>query len=150
MPQKNIYVKDSDVELIEWAEKHAGDSLSNLFAECLRQRKDRIDRRLQLSKDGLEAIAIQVNKRKKMFVGKWIVSKFVSTKPGVTSSTLFDVAFTKGGRIAVLVGERYQDDYSNMDVFETFPEFEASEYPRDLVAAVGDQLGEDYVEVLDI
>jgi hypothetical protein len=150
MAQKNIYVKDSDVALVEWAEKHAGDSLSNLFAECLRQRKDRIERQLQLSKDGLEALSIEVNKRKKMFVGRWIVSKFTSNRPGVTSGTLYDVAFTKGGRIAVLVGERYEDSYSKMDVYDSFPAFEASEYPHDLVAAVGDQLGEDYVEVLDI
>jgi hypothetical protein len=146
MAQRNIYVKDSDVALVEWAEKHAGNSLSNLFAECLRQRKERIERQKQLSQDGLEAISIQVEKRKKMFVGKWIVSKFA----GNTGSTLFDVAFTKGGRIAVLVGERYEDSYSKMDVYDSFPEFEASEYPRDLVAAVGDQLGEDYVEFLDI
>jgi hypothetical protein len=146
MAQRNIYVKDSDVALVEWAEKHAGDSLSNLFAECLRQRKERIERQKQLSQDGLEAISIQVDKRKKMFVGKWIVSKFA----GNTGSMLYDVAFTKGGRIAVLVGERYEDSYSNMDVYDSFPEFEASEHPRDLVAAVGDQLGEDYVEFLDI
>jgi hypothetical protein len=39
--RKNIYIKDSDLPLFEWAENEAGDSLSGILAEALRFFKQR-------------------------------------------------------------------------------------------------------------
>jgi hypothetical protein len=38
MPNKTIYVKDSDMPLFEQAQEQLGDSISGLFAEFLRER----------------------------------------------------------------------------------------------------------------
>ena len=36
MPNKTIYIKDSDLPLLEQAQKQLGDSVSSMFAEFLR------------------------------------------------------------------------------------------------------------------
>src|SRR5436305_10035889 len=38
MPNKTIYVKDTDLSLLEQAQEQLGDSVSSLFAEFLRER----------------------------------------------------------------------------------------------------------------
>src|SRR3982750_4680050 len=38
MPNKTIYVKDSDLPLLEQAQEQLGDSVSSMFAEFLRER----------------------------------------------------------------------------------------------------------------
>jgi hypothetical protein len=38
MPNKTIYVKDTDLPLLEQAQKQLGDSVSSMFAEFLRER----------------------------------------------------------------------------------------------------------------
>ena len=38
MPNKTIYVKDTDLSLLEQAQKQLGDSVSSMFAEFLRER----------------------------------------------------------------------------------------------------------------
>ena len=38
MPNKTIYVKDADLELLEQAQEQLGDSVSSMFAEFLRER----------------------------------------------------------------------------------------------------------------
>jgi hypothetical protein len=46
--RKNIYVKDSDKPLFDWAEKEAGDNLSSILAEALRQYKQQKEREAEL------------------------------------------------------------------------------------------------------
>jgi hypothetical protein len=38
MPNKTIYVKDADVQLLEQAQEQLGESISSMFAEFLRER----------------------------------------------------------------------------------------------------------------
>ena len=38
MPNKTIYVKDTDLPLLEQAQEQLGDSVSSMFAEFLRER----------------------------------------------------------------------------------------------------------------
>ena len=38
MPNKTIYVKDTDLSLLEQAQDQLGDSVSSMFAEFLRER----------------------------------------------------------------------------------------------------------------
>jgi hypothetical protein len=38
MPNKTIYVKDTDLSLLEQAQEQLGDSVSSMFAEFLRER----------------------------------------------------------------------------------------------------------------
>ena len=38
MPNKTIYVKDTDLPLLEQAQEQLGDSISSMFAEFLRER----------------------------------------------------------------------------------------------------------------
>jgi hypothetical protein len=42
MPNKTIYVKDSDLPLLEQAQEQLGDSISSMFADFLRQRVARL------------------------------------------------------------------------------------------------------------
>ena len=39
--RKSIYIKDGDLPLFEWAENEAGESLSSILAEALKQFKER-------------------------------------------------------------------------------------------------------------
>jgi hypothetical protein len=150
MGRKTIYVKDSDEALFEWAEKEAGESLSSLFADCLRQRKRKAEREAELSKDGFETIIVEVEDkdgriRKKQFEGKWIVWEYVSE----SANGLYYVAFTKRGRIATMYDDQYGST-KEFEVFDSFDEFADSEFPEDFISAVGLELDEDYVEVLNI
>jgi len=42
MPNKTIYVKDTDLSLLEQAQEQLGDSVSSMFAEFLRERVARL------------------------------------------------------------------------------------------------------------
>ncbi|MEA3160239.1 MAG: hypothetical protein QOD95_1787 [Gammaproteobacteria bacterium] len=42
MPNKTIYVKDSDLPLLEQAQEQLGDSVSSMFAEFLRERVSKL------------------------------------------------------------------------------------------------------------
>src|SRR5436305_8026051 len=42
MPNKTIYVKDTDLPLLEQAQEQLGDSVSSMFAEFLRERVARL------------------------------------------------------------------------------------------------------------
>src|SRR5437763_16991592 len=42
MPNKTIYVKDTDLPLLEQAQEQLGDSVSSMFAEFLRERATKL------------------------------------------------------------------------------------------------------------
>src|SRR5262249_20675361 len=101
--RKNIYIKDSDLPLFEWAEQEVGDSLSNILAEALRLYKQRKETEAKLAEQGYETIKVDVNRpgsnyiQTKQFEGKWILPGFASDE----DNRSYAVAHTKHGRIAI-------------------------------------------------
>src|SRR5512145_2167127 len=80
--RKNIYVKDSDLPLFEWAEENAGDSLSSILAEALRLFKQRKETEAKLKEQGYETLTVELQApgsnyiRTKQFEGKWILDRY--------------------------------------------------------------------------
>lgn len=150
MGRRTIYVKDSDEALFEWAEKESGESLSAIFAECLRQRKRKAEREAELAREDFETITVDVEGedgrvRTKQFEGKWIVIEFESE----SANGRYFAAFTKGGRIVAMCDDQYGTT-KEFEVFNSFDELADSGFPEDFVSAVGVELDEDYIEVLNI
>lgn len=164
--RKNIYIKDSDLPLFEWAEEEAGDSLSSILAEALRLFKQRKEMEAKLVEQGYETIKVDVDRpgsnyvQTKQFEGKWILPGFVSDEDNQS----YAVAHTKRGQIVITREDMDHLDQGVWD-FQVFPnlhaiklhnrmaeqdEREKDRYPEDLVNAIAVELGEEHVEVLDI
>jgi len=149
----SIYIRDTDQELFEWAKKEAGDSLSAIFADALREYKRSKDKEAELEEEGFEKIVVEVTNphtgysSKKQFEGRWVIMEFQSSEvdQGITHSA----AYTKHGRIVVLQDDKHGTT-EQFDVYDTITQLDQSDYPKDFVSAVANELGEEHVEVLDI
>lgn len=162
--RKNIYIKDSDLPLFEWAENEAGDSLSSILAEALRLFKQRKETEAKLKEQGYETITVDVDRpgsdyvQTKQFEGKWIVPDFNSDE----DDQQYSVAHTKHGRLVITRDDpmsfriydfKVFDDLKSLKMHNREAKFEQKEddlYPEDLVNAIAVELGEEHVEVLDI
>ncbi len=120
--RRTVYVRADDADVWRRAEEFAGDSLSQLVADLLRQYVARRDGEA----GGLERIVLEAvvkgdappgpwekgDIRKVAFYGRWLVGDPRPRKnppPGVTEMAISDgdmhyygVALTKGGKVAVL------------------------------------------------
>ena len=97
MPKKTVYVRESDLELWEEAEKMAKESLSGLLAVALREYVTQ-----QRARDGeMGRIVVEVADDedsplvKKAFTGTWLMEDFISADPNVMAGTLYDVALSE-------------------------------------------------------
>src|SRR5690349_18442769 len=72
MPTITLYVKETDLELVEKGKKRLGDSLSSVFIDCVRRQLEELNpsRAKELKKITLE---VGDPPMKKSFMGTWIV-----------------------------------------------------------------------------
>jgi hypothetical protein len=99
--------------------------------------------------------------RTKQFEGRWIIRQFVSEGGNVQ----YSVAETKRGKLVITSDSRMgigDDRAQDFQVFGDLPDLslhntrieqgakEGDMYPEDLINAIAIELGEEYIEVLDI
>jgi hypothetical protein len=168
MPNKTLYVKDSDLPLWERAQKELGESVSSLFVECLRERLAKHAKPqgkmgkivVTLWHENQEAII------RKSFTGRWIVGDDLSgTRAHDDDSSVswdaemeWSIAQTQKGALAVYVQHCNQDSAPSFEVFDDFESFRDSlvdgrypSHPANVIAEVADALGDIPYEVeLDI
>jgi hypothetical protein len=145
MPNKTLYIKDSDLSIWERAEKLSSNGISPLVTILLRTYVDQhpvldaegmttitVECRHLLTASGFEDIA---NPVKKSFVGRWLIpleekltEKFATTETVYTPS-FFAVAQTKKGAIAVYEGDDTTGDgLAELNVYRTFEEFAQAQW----------------------
>jgi EXLDI family protein len=164
MPNKTIYVPESDLPIFERAQELAGDNLSATIARAL---KRFVEAREQQDK-GYEEITVKVGKiaySQKKFTGR-LLAKGRVLDPKKPRHESFSVYHTAKGKFAVHVKstpnwdyhpskheeDSYwvdeRDDY-RLDVYDSLGELRLS-VPDELYQASALALNEDPVETLDI
>jgi hypothetical protein len=151
MPTRNIYVKDSDLPLIERAEKELGESLSAMFADCLRSK---LGPELPTT---VERIKLDVGDPPitKVFQGRWLFGegdgiKAEPDESGVTWSrhANYSAAQGKNGSIVIYTYDEY-NEVGQMDIFGSFDELQNAtddhgagypKFPENVLAGVASAL----------
>jgi EXLDI family protein len=159
--QKQIYIKDADLQIFERAEALAGTNLSATIVEALR----RFIEVEEAKADGMEEQEIEVgvsssrssNDTKKVkFIGKKIASARVLC--GQTSSqddrgTDYTLYLTKKGKFLLHreYWTRWQDEdgEASYNIYDSLTELSDS-VPGSLVQKAGEALGLDTAEYLDV
>ena len=156
MPNKTIYVKDSDVELWNEAEQLAGESMSAFIADALRSHVAIARRRKELG-DQMERITIDMSDKygertwTAGFTGTWLVypdDDSRTAEEGWDSGVAWGVALTQKNRIAVFTRHVNTDD-SQFEHYDSISDA-AGKVPGDILSQAAGALGEDYVVELDI
>lgn len=167
MPSKNIYVKDSALAFVEEVEKMLpeGESLSSLFLDCVRQRKEALEQGAQekSSVKNVQKIKVKVGEPPitKVFEGRWLFGNdYEGMQPdnedgsGITYLGTYAAAQTKQGRIVIL---HHADNSTGMEVYDTFNEFKDDtfdrgypSYPDNIIAAVAEALNVSFEVEMDI
>jgi hypothetical protein len=168
MPTTTLYIKDSDLPLVEKAKKKLGDSLSSIFIDCLRQRVEQIP--APKGKTSRIVLEVRANQDaptiKKSFEGRWLIHEDddLRAEQGENdairwnSHTVYCLAQTKKGALVVYEYERdLNDGEATMEVYDSFEDLKADEidnryqrYPDNVIAAFASALGEPFEIELDI
>jgi hypothetical protein len=154
MPKKTLYVREEDIEVWEQAQSLAGgdESLSSIVIEALR-RYLRIRGGQPSEIEGMKRIVVETYDQderliRKAFVGKWLVEAMQTE----ANRYRWSIAQTQKGSIVVYCfkGELPRDEcITDFKVYDSFDELE-QDVPDDVLAAVAVELGEDFVQDLDI
>lgn len=161
MPNKTIYVKESDLPLFEKAEALAGENLSSTIAEALR----RFVEAEEAKGEGLTEQEIEVgvfssqgsdDTRKIKFIGKKIADATVfsgQTSDGKDRGTDYALYLTKKGKF--LLHRKYwscwqgEDGDASYSICDSLTEL-ADSVPGSLIQDAGEALGMDMAEYLDV
>lgn len=177
---KTLYVKDSDLPIWEHAEKLALNGVSSLVTMLLKTYVDQhpvpdelgmttitVECRHLRTSEGFQDSADAV---KKSFIGRWLIPPeeqlthtYSSTETTIFLPCFYAIAQTKKGAIAVYEGESGSSEWSELNHYRTFEEFQDAQllderqeptgrprYPENVIAAVAAALQRDYVVHLDI
>ena len=161
MPNKTIYVKDTDLPLFEKAEALGGENLSATIATALR----RFVEVEEAKADGMSEQEIEVgvfsdrssnDTRKIRFIGKQIASAWVysgQTSSGDDRGTDYTLYLTKKGKL--LLHREYwsrwqgEDGEASYNIYDSLAEL-ADSVPGSLIQQAGESLGQDTAEYLDV
>ena len=155
MPNKTIYIRESDKELWEKAENLAGGSLSGLLADALRRYVEEEEMRKDTD---METITLEIGREERArtveFVGRWLLDPDPDDtrtgEPGYDAGAFYGVALTKRGNIAV-VSEHCNGAWGPyLKTYADFEEAERDNVPSDILAMASAEMGADYVQKLDI
>lgn len=163
MPQKTIYVKDTDLSLWEKAETMGGENLSATIAEALKRFVEIEEAKATGMKEqeievGVFSDRSSADTRKIRFIGKQIASAWVYS--GQTGSqddrgTDYELYLTKKGKLLLCrkhwsrwQGEDTTVTYEIYDSLDELDEIES--VPGSLVQEAGETLGIETSEYLDI
>jgi hypothetical protein len=155
--RKNIYIKAEDAEMWERAESLAGESLSQLLSDLLRQYV--VDRETQ--GDGFDKIIVEAISAKTgqvrlvTFYGRWL-----TPRQWDGDMLFYRVALTRRGRIAATVEDQAWGDYDergislgqppHLKVYDSLKAAVEDDLPTSIINAAAVALNAAPVEVLDI
>jgi EXLDI family protein len=163
MPNKTIYVSDTDLPVFERAQELAGDNLSSTIAKALRVY---IDAR-EGKRHDFEEVTLQVGKitrTSKQFIGRLLAKGKLSerTNPEVLQYKVYE---TRKGNFVLHVkrgpnwnyrpakGDREplteDDSQETMEIFGSLEELKPH-LPEELYEAVEQAMGDEPFEILDI
>ena len=155
-PNKTLYIRDDDAQIWQEAEKLVKEkkieSLSKLTTDSIRKEIERI-KGLAKIKEGINRIDIELTNdsgmRKIAFNGKWLVEDY-EYQPERGSKGILSVALTEKESFFVLWdSDGYgEDSYEIYDYFNDLTD--SDNVPEELKSMVAAEIGEDYVEFLDI
>jgi hypothetical protein len=156
VPNKTIYVKQSDTELWERAERLAGGSFSALITEALRRY---VKEEEQKEQPDMESIEVDVwgpgeKPYQKAFVGRWLVppneTETRTEEPGYDAGAYYGVALTRRGNIAVYSRHVNDGFPPTLTTYGSFDEAEEDGVPGDILAMAASEISGGYVQKLDI
>ncbi len=173
MPNKTIYVPESDLPLFEKAQKLAGENLSGAIVQALR----RFIQIVEAKNMGYEEVTLKVGSKegffqKKQFLGKRLVKWHRRThQPGPPQPELLEVYQTAKGRFALYIrnapggmpwprrgwrnwensDEYWAEHHHNLrlEVYETLDELK-KHVPNELYTLVVQSIRGEEIEFLDI
>src|SRR5262249_27437872 len=159
MPQKNIYIRDADKQLWDEAEEAAGSaSFSQLITDILRDYVAQVRRIKEAQSMGTETIEFEIENEKtgriskKSFKGRWVIDTNDDLYPdGWDLNCGVLAGITAKGKI--FVGSFRKDDGDHLKEYKVYDSVEDAERggePAEVLAAVAEEVGEDYVQELDI
>lgn len=146
--KKTLYVPDQDTDKWKELEELSGESSSAVVGRLLGAELERL-REAKKAKDGkFSRLVVSYTddegmKRKVAFVGRWIVKDYYTT--GVT----YSVALTENERLFVLIEDSRGARHIVYDSFEEMADQEGG-FLGDVLTRVAAEIGEDFVEELDI
>ena len=147
--RKTIYMKDGAEGIWERAAELAGESLSSLIDRLLREYVGRKES-VMIGTDGYIVFKFQEEDQPvvtKRFQGRWLIREFVSDDE---SRLYWDVALTQMERLAVMANGR-DELTSYFEVFDSVEDMGIGGLvPQDLVSAAANEIGESYIQDLDI
>jgi hypothetical protein len=161
MAKKNIYISDTDLPLIERAEKELGESLSSIFVDCVRKRLEQ----LEIKPEEMEKIVLEFwdkNDRptiKKTFKGRWLLNDVEpeSQEGNVQFShnLRYSVALTSKGNLVLYATtdpDSSQEYAPEMRTYSSPEELLNDHYnvPVNVKAMVADEFGKDFEIKLDV
>lgn len=153
MPKKTIYIRLGDIELWEKAEKLAGESLSALLIEALRQYVEKRERELKAREERqteMENVTLEITPVDGatgfVLSNRAYKVQFTGTLLGSTSGIpRYDVYLTKGGKLIVYYTATDIAGYEEFDTLEDLANEYADKLGDDIMTEIADALGEEYV-----
>ncbi|WP_449240889.1 hypothetical protein [Desulfoscipio gibsoniae] len=154
MPNKTVYIREGDQELWDKAESIAGGSLSGLLTKLLKEYVPSREEKPLKGDDGMERIVLEIGmgpetRRKVAFTGKWLASDGISRYGGRHTAY-----YTPKGNIVVHSDyDTTGDDYHVYDDIEAMSQETNGDeplYSPEFLVEIAAELGEEYVEELDI
>ena len=157
MGSKTIYVKEKDGDVLKELEELSGESCSALFSRLAEAELVRLKNAKRAKAGKVSKLLVRYKdendvERKVAFSGRWIAKNFTTPQ---RKNITYSVAITENERLFVLI-ENENEGTSTYVVHETFVDMAAAEiwktgqYPSELLANVAREIGEDFVEELDI
>jgi hypothetical protein len=143
----NLYVSEENAPLIDRAKRELGDdSLSMIFVQCLKARLP-----IDTPQGDLETIVMQHGTVKKRFQGRYVFGSQEDAEEfeGVN----FTVALSKKGHLVVenLGPANGLNEGSSVTVYDDFVEMaDDQKLPSSLKGAVAEELGQEFIDDLDI
>ena len=136
MPNKTIYVSDSDLPVFERAQELAGGNLSATIAKALHGLVEREEG----AKQGFEEIQVTVGRNvhvSKRFVGRLLVegNDGPRRQPWKTTYAIYQ---TQKGRFALHIHTEPNWEFSDPEASEDFDETEPQEYRLDVFDTIED------------
>jgi len=141
MPKKNFYLPEEDINLYEKAKEYAGESVSSVIVDALKEFVKKKEAEARGMKEyplfiGRENVHFQDAQYEGIKFTGMIVAEIVYEQYQDTQKTAFTVFTTKKGKFLVYILAIYEDGeivkkhyiYSNMS------EFMSSGYPSDLIS----------------
>ncbi len=156
--KRTVYVKEQDREHWEKAaalSDASDESLSDYVTAALRRENERREEAMAVQErlaGQMDRIVVEVTDEeervvRKGFNGVWLVEDMASSGDNRRAGITYSVAATAKGSIACL--RLVDGEVSAFDVFGSLEEA-GDEYPGDVLSAAGNELGENFVEELNI